>query len=124
MKKNILVVDDSATIRSLQAFILQSAGFKVETASNGIEALEKLYCGNFDLIVADINMPKMDGLKMIETLRKQDIYRDLPIIIVTSEEDKEDREKGLKAGANVYLVKPTDPKTLVMNVKMLLDGEF
>ena len=66
-------------------------------------------------------MPKMDGLKMIEILRGQQLYRDLPIIIVTSEEEEEDREKGLKAGANVYLVKPTDPKTLVMNVKMLLD---
>ncbi len=121
MKKSILVVDDSATIRALQSFILQSAGFEVDTAANGIEALEKLYRKNFDLVVADINMPKMDGLKMIEILRKQDIYRDLPIIIVTSEEEEEDREKGLKAGANVYLVKPTDPKTLVMNVKMLLD---
>lgn len=121
MKKNILVVDDSATIRALQAFILQSAGFEVETAANGIEALEKLYRKKFDLMVADINMPKMNGLKMIEILRKQEIYRDLPIIIVTSEEEEEDREKGLRAGANVYLVKPTDPKTLVMNVKMLLD---
>jgi len=121
MKKSILVVDDSAVIRALQAFILQSAGFEVETAINGIEALEKLYTKKFDLVVADINMPKMDGLQMIETLRKQDAYHDLPIIIVTSEEEEEDRKKGLKAGANVYLVKPTDPKTLVTNVKMLLD---
>jgi len=121
MKKCILVVDDSATIRTLQGFILESAGFEVETAVNGIEALEKLYQKNFDLVVADINMPKMDGLKMTELLRNQDIYQDLPIIIVTSEEEEEDREKGLKIGANVYLVKPTAPKTLVMNVKMLLD---
>jgi len=101
-------------------FILRSAGFNVETATNGLEALEKLYRKSFSLVVADINMPKMDGLKMIETLREQDAYKDLPIIIVTSEEEEEDREKGLKAGANVYLVKPTDPETLVMNVKMLL----
>jgi len=120
MKKSILVVDDSATIRALQSFILRSAGFNVETATNGLEALEKLYRKSFSLVVADINMPKMDGLKMIETLREQDAYKDLPIIIVTSEEEEEDREKGLKAGANVYLVKPTDPETLVMNVKMLL----
>ncbi|MBC7189463.1 response regulator, partial [Candidatus Aerophobetes bacterium] len=93
MKKSILVVDDSATIRALQSFILQSAGFEVDTAANGIEALEKLYRKNFDLVVADINMPKMDGLEMIRILRKQDIYRDLPIIIVTSEEEEEDREK-------------------------------
>jgi len=106
MKKKILVVDDSAIIRTLQGFILESAGFEVQTASNGIEALEKLYRENFDLIVAD--------------LRKQDIYRDLPIIIVTTEEEEEDRERGLAAGANVYLVKPTDPRRLVMNVKMLL----
>ncbi len=121
MKKSILVVDDSATIRTLQGFILESAGFEVETAVNGIEALEKLYGKNFDLVVADINMPKMDGLKMIEILREQEIYRDLPIIIVTSEEEEKDRERGLKVGANVYMVKPSAPKTLVMNVKMLLD---
>ncbi|RLE09248.1 response regulator [Candidatus Aerophobetes bacterium] len=121
MRRKILVVDDSATIRTLQGFILESAGFEVQTASNGIEALEKLYKERFDLVVADINMPKMDGLKLIETLRKQEAYRDLPIIIVTTEQEQEDRERGLAAGANVYLVKPTDPKKLVMNVKMLLD---
>ncbi len=120
MKKRILVVDDSATIRTLQGFILESAGFEIETASNGIEALEKIYKGNFDLIVADINMPKMDGLKLIKTLREQDTYKDLPIIIVTTEEEEKDRKRGLDAGANVYLVKPTDPERLVMNVKMLL----
>lgn len=121
MKKRILVVDDSATIRTLQGFILESAGFEVKTASNGIEALEKIYREDFDLIVADINMPKMDGLKLIKTLRKENNYKDLPIIIVTTEEEEEDRERGLAAGANVYLVKPTDPERLVMNVKMLLD---
>jgi len=85
MKKKILVVDDSATIRTLQGFILESAGFEVQTASNGIEALEKLYREKFDLVVADINMPKMDGLTLIKTLRKQNSYRDLPIIILPPE---------------------------------------
>lgn len=120
MGKRILVVDDSPTVRSLQRFILKAAGFDAETACNGIEALEKIYEGSYDLIVTDINMQKMDGLRLTKTLREQDSYRDIPIIIVTSESEEEDRMKGIEAGANVYMVKPTDPDRLLANVKMLL----
>ena len=120
MGKKILVIDDSSTIRSLQCFILQSAGFETEVAANGIEALEKIYTGDYALIIADINMPKMDGLRLIQTLREQEEYADLPIIIVTSESEEEDRMKGIDAGANVYLVKPTVPEKLIQNVRMLL----
>lgn len=116
----ILVVDDSSTIRAMESFILKSAGFEPEPAANGIEALEKIYRGKYDLVIADINMPKMDGLTMVRTLREQPEYSDLPIIILSSESEEPDRVKGIAAGANVYLVKPTEPAKLVQNVKMLL----
>lgn len=120
MGKKILVVDDSDTVRTLISFILKSQGFEVEAAVNGVEGLEKVYSNNYDLVVSDINMPKMDGLTFIKILRFQDLYRELPIIIVTTEEEEEDKKRGLDAGANVYLIKPTDPNKLIANVKMLL----
>lgn len=120
MSKQLLVVDDSQTVRTLISFILSSQGFEVDSAINGIDALEKIYKKNYDLIVCDINMPKMDGLTLIKVLRLQDLYRELPIIIVSTEESEEDKQKGMEAGANVYLIKPTDPGKLLGNVHMLL----
>jgi len=120
MAKKILVVDDSPTVRALESFILKGGGYEVDTASNGVEALEKIYENDYALVVTDINMPKMDGLRLTKTLREQDAYRDLPVIIVTSESEEDDRMKGIEAGANVYLVKPTKPDQLVSNIKMLL----
>ena len=119
--KMILVVDDSATVRSLHTFILKSKNYEVEAASNGVEAIEKLY-SNKDIVLAivDINMPKMDGIQFVKTIRKEEAYRDLPVIMVTSEEEEDDRKKGIEAGANIYMIKPTQPEGLVMHVKMLL----
>ena len=65
-------------------------------------------------------MPKMDGLTLIKVLRLQDIYRELPIIVVSTEESDEDKQKGMEAGANVYLIKPTEPTSLLENIKMLI----
>jgi len=120
MSNRILVVDDSQTVRTLLSFILKSNGFNVESAINGVDALEKIYKDEFDLVVCDINMPKMDGLTLIKVLRLQDIYRELPIIVVSTEESDEDKQKGMEAGANVYLVKPTEPTSLLENIKMLI----
>ncbi len=120
MLNNILVVDDSETVRSLISFILKSDGYVVDTAINGIDALEKVYKDEYNLIVCDVNMPKMDGLTFIKILRFQEMYREIPIIVVTTEESEEDKQKGLEAGANVYLVKPTDPNKLLANIHMLL----
>ena len=120
MSNKILVVDDSQTVRTLLSFILKSNGFEVESAINGVDALEKIYKDEFDLVVCDVNMPKMDGLTLIKVLRLQDIYRELPIIVVSTEESDEDKQKGMEAGANVYLVKPTEPTSLLENIKMLI----
>jgi two-component system chemotaxis response regulator CheY len=120
MPKKILIVDDSSTVRALEKYILTGAGFEIDSATNGVEALEKIYEGNYALVVTDINMPKMDGLRLTELLREQEQYKDLPVIIMTTECEEEDRMKGIAAGANIYLVKPTKPEDLLANVKMLL----
>ena len=122
MKPTILMVEDSATVAHLQTFVLKARGFEVDTAQNGVEALEKLG-GNpdkFDLLVADLQMPGMDGLTLIRKLREQQGFRDFPIIIVTSVHQEESRKEGLRAGANLYLIKPIQPETLVAHIKMLL----
>jgi len=119
--KTILVVDDSKTIRNLVAFILNSEGIPVITAENGLEGLEKLYSTpDIALILTDINMPHMDGFSFIATIREQDIYKDIPIIILSTEGGEDDMQKGMNLGANLYMVKPAQPERMVRNIKMLL----
>lgn len=121
MPKHILIVDDSKTVRNLVAFIMKKEGFKVTTAEDGLDGLEKLYGGgDVSLIISDVNMPRMDGLTFIKTLREQEAYRDLPIIVLSTEGEDKDINTGLSVGANVYMVKPAQPDKLVRNAKMLL----
>ncbi|MDR2694820.1 MAG: response regulator [Deltaproteobacteria bacterium] len=121
MSKHILIVDDSKTIRNLLAFVIKSEGFKVTTAEDGLDGLEKLYSmGPVDLIVSDVNMPRMDGFTFIKTLREQDIYRDVPIIVLSTEGKENDIATGMSVGANMYMVKPAEPAKMIRNIKMLL----
>ena len=121
MSKHILIVDDSKTVRNLVAFIMKKEGFKVTTAEDGLDGLEKLYSlGEVDLIVSDVNMPRMDGLTFIKTVREQAAYRDIPIVVLSTESQDKDVQIGLTVGANLYMVKPAQPEKLVRNVKMLL----
>lgn len=122
MAKHILIVDDSKTVRNLVAFILKKEGFKVTKAEDGIDGLEKLYGAKqpVDLLISDVNMPRMDGLTFIRTLREQEVYRDLPIIVLSTEGQEQDIQAGLRLGANIYMVKPAQPEKLMRNVKMLL----
>lgn len=122
MGEKILVVDDSGIVRNLHSFMLKSAGFEVTEAVNGYEALEKILSTQFDLIIADINMPKMDGFALCKEIRANENYKDTPIIIVSTESEAEDKMKGFKAGANLYLVKPVNAEDLIENSKMLLKG--
>ncbi|MDR2488474.1 MAG: response regulator [Desulfovibrio sp.] len=123
MSKHILIVDDSKTIRNLVSFIMKKEGFQVSTAENGLDGLEKLYSAErIDLIISDINMPGMDGFTFIKTVREQDAYRDLPIIVLSTEGQAADIEYGIQLGANVYMVKPAQPERMVKNVCMLLGG--
>lgn len=121
MPKHVLIVDDSKTVRNLVAFIMKKEGFKVTIAEDGLDGLEKLYgAGEVDLIVSDINMPRMDGLTFIRTIREQEAYRDIPIVVLSTEGQDKDIQSGLNVGANLYMVKPAQPEKLVRNVKMLL----
>lgn len=102
---HILVVDDSITTRTLEKNILETAGFEVTTATDGKEALHKLKEQHIDLVVSDVEMPNMDGITLTRHLREQSEYKDLPLILVTSLESRDDRERGMIAGANAYIVK-------------------
>jgi len=121
MPKHILIVDDSKTVRNLVAFIMKKEGFRVTTAEDGLDGLEKLYAAEqVDLIVSDVNMPRMDGFTFIKNVREQEVYRDIPIIVLSTEGQDKDIETGLTLGANLYMVKPAQPEKMVRNVKMLL----
>jgi two-component system, chemotaxis family, chemotaxis protein CheY len=119
--KHILIVDDSKTVRNLVAFIMKREGFRVTMAEDGLDGLEKLYsAGELDLIISDINMPRMDGFTFIKNIRDQENFRDIPIIVLSTEGQEEDIKKGLGLGANLYMIKPAQPEKLVRNAKMLL----
>ncbi len=121
MAKSILVVDDSEMVRNYHGFILGMFKYQVFTAENGMIALEKVLSGNFDLIVTDINMPKMDGYEFIKRIRESEI--NVPIIVISTEDEMKDRMKGIRYGANTYMVKPTEPEKLVTTINLLLKNE-
>ncbi len=117
--KRILIVDDAATVRMYHRSILETAGYAVEEAVNGFEALEKALQSSFDLYVVDINMPKLDGYGFLRELRGQDI-RQVPAIMISTEADASDRQRAYAAGANAYMLKPSRPEQLLVNVKLLI----
>jgi len=121
MAKNILIIDDSKTVRNLVAFVMKKDGFKVISAEDGLDGLEKLYSSEqIDLIICDVNMPRMDGFTFIKNVREQEMYRDLPIIVLSTEGREKDIQTGMNLGANLYMVKPAQPEKLLRNTKMLL----
>jgi two-component system chemotaxis response regulator CheY len=117
--KQILIVDDAATVRMYHRAILEDAGYRVEEAVNGVEALEKALAGAFDLYIVDVNMPQMDGYTFLRALRAEDIAQ-APAIMVSTEGEDGDRAQAFAAGANLYLVKPARPETLLRHVRLLL----
>ncbi len=121
---NFLVVEDSPTMRQLISFSLKRIrNARIVEAGNGVDALKKVAETKFDLIIADINMPLMDGLKLLSILRKDPVYSTVPVIIVTTEGAEADRERGLKLGANAYLPKPVQTSELLKTIKELLKIE-
>jgi two-component system chemotaxis response regulator CheY len=117
--KRILVVDDAATVRMYHRGILESAGYAVEEAMNGIEALEKALEASFDLYIVDVNMPKMNGYGFLSELRRQEIPQ-LPAIMVSTEAAPGDEAAAYRAGANGYLVKPVQPTQLLTYTRLML----
>jgi two-component system, chemotaxis family, chemotaxis protein CheY len=106
MGKTVLVVDDSTTVRKFVSVSLEMQGFNVTSACDGMDALEKLPTKRFDLVITDLNMPNMDGFELIKTLRENEEYRDLPVIILTSLADEANKETGVRLGVSSYVVKP------------------
>lgn len=120
--KRILVIDDAATVRMYHRNILQEAGYAVDEAINGMEALEKALQTPFDLYLVDVNMPKLDGYGFLRELRSQDVVQ-APAIMISTEASNTDRQRAFAAGANLYLVKPMQPDQLLAPVALLL-GEM
>lgn len=119
--RRLLVVDDSFSTREIEKSILSMNGYQVETAVDGIEALEMLRAQRFDLIVTDINMPRMDGATLIENVRRDEKYRCVPILVVSSESDGEKRRELMTLGANGYILKADfDRGNLAQEVRYLL----
>ena len=117
---SILVVEDSITSRMLLKGILESAGYQVKTAVDGMEAFTVLRIQHFDLVVSDVEMPRMSGLDLTAKIRADKKLEELPVILVTALETREDRERGIDVGANAYLVKSSfDQNNLLEAVRRL-----
>jgi two-component system chemotaxis response regulator CheY len=116
----ILAVDDSASMRGMVAFTLRGAGHEVTEAENGQLALDIAQGSSFELVLADVNMPVMDGIAMVRALRAMDSYKGVPILMLTTESHTEKKMEGKAAGATGWLVKPFDPEQLLATVKRVL----
>ena len=118
---NVLIVEDSPTMRQLIAFALKRIrGVRIVEANDGVDGLKKLSSERFDLILTDINMPIMDGLKLVSLVRNDANYKTIPIVVITTEGAQEDRERALALGANDYITKPIQPTKILEVAKNLL----
>jgi two-component system chemotaxis sensor kinase CheA len=114
VKRAILLVEDSITTRTQEKRILESAGYEVVTAVDGLDALNKLGTRRFDAVVSDVQMPNLDGLALSAKIRQDKKYQELPIILVTALASDADRRRGLEVGANAYITKPTFDRNLLL----------
>jgi two-component system, chemotaxis family, chemotaxis protein CheY len=121
-ERSALVVEDSPTMRQLIVFALRRIrGLQIVEADDGVDALRKLAgATRFDIILTDINMPIMDGLKLVRRVRSDDALKDIPIIIITTEGAAEDRQRALALGANAYITKPIQAPQVIATVKEFL----
>lgn len=119
--KRVLIVDDAATIRLYYRHTLESAGYQVEEAINGLEALEKALTQSFDLYLVDVNMPLQDGFSFLRQLRAQPVAQ-APAVVISTEAAESDREQAWQAGANYYLTKPVKGDALLSLAGLLSGG--
>jgi two-component system chemotaxis response regulator CheY len=116
----VLVVDDATLMRAFYRTVLETAGFTIEEAFNGVEALEKLALVTPDLLIVDVNMPQMDGLTFVRAVRSMALpLSSIPVLITSTEASAEDHAAARAAGANHYLVKPVDRETLLSFASLL-----
>jgi len=117
MTKTVLTVDDSRTIREMVSFTLKGAGYEVMEAEDGVKALDTLKGKKPDIIITDLNMPNMDGLTLIKTLRSMPDYKSTPILMLTTEQGDDRKGEGRAAGATGWIVKPFDSEKLIQVVQ-------
>ncbi|MEJ5210161.1 MAG: response regulator [Burkholderiales bacterium] len=120
MAKSVLAVDDSPSIRQMVAFTLKGAGYEVVEAVDGQDGLNKAKARTFNLVLTDQNMPQMDGLTLIRSLRALPQYKTVPILVLTTEAGEAMKTQGKAAGATGWLVKPFDPQKLMDVVKKVI----
>jgi two-component system chemotaxis response regulator CheY len=121
-RQRILIVEDSPTMRQLLVFALRRlACVEIVEAQDGMDGLRKLSSDHFDLALIDINMPVMDGLKLIGLMRSEDSLREVPVVVITTEGAEQDRERALRLGANEYLTKPIQANRVLAVVRSLLE---
>ena len=120
-KLSALVVEDSPPMRKMIVFALSRVrGLTVVEADDGVDALRRIASTKFDIIITDINMPILDGLKLVKRLRADENYMDVPIIIITTEGAAEDRQRALALGANAYITKPIQAPQVIKLVRQIL----
>lgn len=115
-KHRLLIVDDSLTTRAMEAGLLEAAGYEVEAAANGLEAWAALQSRPFDAVVSDVDMPSMDGFELTEKIRSDPRLKQLPIVLVTALERREDHERGIRLGANAYMMKSAFDQSLLIDL--------
>jgi len=120
-RQRILIVEDSPTMRQLLVFALRRLkSVEIVEAQDGMDGLRKISSDHFDLALIDINMPVMDGLKLISLIRGEDSLKEIPIVVITTEGAKEDRDRALVLGANEYLTKPIQANRVLAVARALL----
>ncbi len=117
VKKKVLTVDDSRTMRDMVSFTLRGAGYDVVEAPDGQAAMTAIAAAKVDLVITDLNMPVMDGLTLIRKLRAIPTHRSLPILMLTTEADEKKKAEGRAAGATGWIVKPFNPDKLISVVQ-------
>ncbi|CZF83626.1 histidine kinase [Grimontia sp. AD028] len=118
--RKILAADDSVSIRQMVSHTLKEAGYQVETANDGAEALQKAKSGQYDVIISDVNMPNMDGLEFVRQVRAVPQYKFTPILMLTTETSAEKKSMGKSAGATGWIVKPFNPDTLLKTLQRVI----
>jgi two-component system, chemotaxis family, sensor histidine kinase and response regulator WspE len=122
-RKHVLVVDDSLTVRELERKLLDSRGYAVDVAVDGVDGWNAVRTGHFDLVVTDVDMPRLDGIEMLKLIRKDRRLQSLPVMIVSYKDRQEDRSRGLEAGADYYLTKASfHDESLLQVVTDLIGG--
>lgn len=116
----ILAVDDSVSIRQMVSHTLKDAGYDVETANDGRDALNKAQKTKFDVVISDVNMPNMGGFDFVRAIRGNPNYKFIPILMLTTETSTEKKQEGKSVGATGWLVKPFNPETLLKTLKRVI----